>query len=100
VDFDTDKTFYTETMARLLTRQGRFDRAADVYRYLLEQTPHRKELERALADVLSAIPAESARWENAGGLIERWVTLMLRCKALRRLQQMQMCRNSSNRPGL
>ena len=98
MEFDNDKTFYTETMARLLTEQERYDSAAEVYRYLLEQAPHRKDLEEALDNVLSAIPEGVGNWETVSGLIERWITLTLRYKALRRLQQLAIRRTGGVRP--
>jgi hypothetical protein len=90
VEFETDKTFYTETMARLLTQQGRYDRAAEVYRYLWEQSPHRKDLGQALEQVLSCIPQGAEKRDVLSGLIKRWVTLMLRAKALRQLQNLSL----------
>lgn len=90
MEFETDKTFYTETMARLLTQQGRYDRAAEVYRYLLEQSPHRKDLGQALEQVLSCIPEGAEKREALSGLIKRWVTLMLRAKTLRQLQKLSL----------
>lgn len=99
MEFDNDKMFYTETMARLLTKQGRYDSAAEVYRYLLEQAPHRKDLEEALDNVLSLIPEGAGNWETVCGPIERWITLTLRYKALRRLQQLPIRRTGGDRPG-
>lgn len=87
---DDDKTFYTETMARLLTQQGRYQRAAEVYRYLLEQTPHRADLEKALATVLSLTPKGAENWGAVSGLVESWVTLMLKYKTLLRLQRLSI----------
>jgi predicted Zn-dependent protease len=99
VDFDTDKTFYTETMARLLFQQGRYNRAAEVYRYLLAETPHRKDLEQALNNALSAIPKATVRWERIQGLIECWVAQMLRYKVLRQLQNLSIRKVEEKRAG-
>ncbi|MBR9986189.1 MAG: hypothetical protein KFF68_09780 [Desulfosarcina sp.] len=82
-----DKTFYTVTMARVYADQGRYEEAARIYRYLLDQTPDRSDLRQALEAVTSKWPAPPAHWHDISGLIERWVRLMVRRNALRRLQQ-------------
>jgi Arc/MetJ-type ribon-helix-helix transcriptional regulator len=90
VQSNNDKTFYTETMARLLTRQGRYDSAAEVYHYLLERQPHRLDFKQALEEVLARIPQGADNWEAVSQRVDRWVTLMLRHKALRQLQQLSI----------
>ena len=81
-----DKTFYTVTMARVYAGQGRYDQAARIYRYLLDQTPDRSDLRQALAAVESMLPDTPDRLHDISELIERWVRLMVRRNALRRLQ--------------
>lgn len=98
MEFDDDKTFYTETMARLLCQQGQYDRAAEVYRYLLAQSPHRKDLEKELDTALCAKPKATIHRERIQELIERWVTQMLRYKALRQLQQLSIFKAADKRP--
>ena len=85
-----DKTFYTTTMARVLTNQGRYEAAAQIYRYLLEQTPERADLRMALAEVNAMLPAPPAQWAAVSDLIERWVRIMLRARELRRLQRIRV----------
>lgn len=82
-----DKTFYTVTMARVYANQGRYEEAARIYRYLLDQTPDRSDLRQALATVTSMMPEPPGQWDDISGLIERWVRLMVGRKELRRLQQ-------------
>ena len=82
-----DKTFYTVTMARVYADQGRYEEAARIYRYLLDQTPDRSDLRQALEAVTSQLPDIPGQWQDISGLIERWVRLMVRWNALRRLQQ-------------
>jgi hypothetical protein len=93
MDIDEDKTFYTATMARVLADQGRYAQAARIYRYLLDQTPDRVDLEQALNDVLSKLPGAAAQWEAVSDVIARWVRLMLRCKALRQIQHIRIPRD-------
>lgn len=97
--FDNDKIFYTETMARLLTRQGRYESAAEVYHHLLSQQPHRKDLRKALEEIVSLIPEGTENWEAASCLIDRWVTLMVRYNAFRQLKQRSISGAGDKRTG-
>ena len=82
-----DKTFYTVTMARVYADQGRYEEAARIYRYLLDQTPDRSDLRQALGAVTSLLPDTPNDWHDVSDLIERWVRLMVRQNALRHLQK-------------
>lgn len=90
MEMTNDKTFFTETMARLLMRQGSHDRAVEIYRYLVEKEPHREDLKKALEDVLAHIPDRSESWEAVSQLVEQWITLMLHYKSLRQLERMSI----------
>lgn len=93
---DSDKTFCTVTMARVYASQGRYAAAARIYRYLLDQTPDRTDLQQALSAVLSIMPDGPAQWKDISDLVERWVRLVLRCNALRRLQHIRIPVDGSN----
>lgn len=82
-----DKTFYTVTMARVYADQGKYEEAARIYRYLLDQTPDRSDLRQALEAVTSELPDTPGHRHDISGLIERWVRLTVRHNALRRLKQ-------------
>ena len=82
-----DKIFYTVTMARVYADQGKYAEAARIYRYLLDQTPDRSDLRQALEAVTSMLPDTPSDWNDVSELIERWVRLMIRRNALRRLQE-------------
>ncbi len=90
MDLYNDKTFYTATMARLLTQQGRYLRAAEVYRYLLHHQPDRRDLKDALDKLVPLISTGIEKWGSVTDLIERWVMLTLRYRALRRLQRLSI----------
>lgn len=90
MDILGDKTFYTETMARVYADQGRHAEAAGIYRYLLDQTPERSDLKQALDAVTSMLPDTPSQWHGVSDLIERWVRLMLRQNALRRLEKIRV----------
>jgi hypothetical protein len=87
MDNNEDTTFYTVTMARVYADQGRYEAAARIYRYLLDQTPDRSDLKQALDAVLAKLPDTPTQWAEVAGLVERWVKLMLRFNALRQLRQ-------------
>ena len=87
MEINGDKTFYTVTMARVYADQGRFEEAARIYRYLLDQTPDRSDLRQALGEVTSMLPDTPSDWDDVSDLIERWVRLMVRQNALRGLQK-------------
>lgn len=46
-----DDIFYTKTMAKVYADQGRLDQAAEIYRYLLDKEPQRRDLIDALAEI-------------------------------------------------
>ena len=84
---DEEKTFYTVTMAKVYADQGRYEAAARIYRYLLDRTPDRPDLQDALDDVLAKLPEAPGCWEDIAGTVERWIDLMLQSNALRRLER-------------
>jgi tetratricopeptide (TPR) repeat protein len=90
MDMDADRTFYTVTMARVYADQGRYEEAARIYRYLIDQTPDRADLRQSLDAVLSRMPETAGRWRDIAGLIERWVGLILRQNELRRLKRIRV----------
>ncbi|GAB6908042.1 conserved hypothetical protein [Desulfosarcina cetonica] len=87
---EEDKTFYTPTMARLYTDQGRFAAAARIYRYLLDQHPERGDLAEALAAVQARLPQTPDNWPSAASAIERWVRLLIFCRMLRQLSDIRL----------
>jgi tetratricopeptide (TPR) repeat protein len=70
MDVDGDKTFYTLTMARVYADQGQYEEAARIYRYLLDQTPDRKDLREALDAVTAMLPETSEPLQDLAGLVE------------------------------
>jgi len=84
---DEDKTFYTATMARVYAGQGRYDAAARIYRFLLEQAPDRTDLQRELNGVLSMMPAGRPQGQALSDLVQAWVRWMVRYQTLHRLQR-------------
>ncbi len=83
-----DPDFYTVTMARLYENQGLWDKAADIYRYLLKQEPDRKDFAEALLEV-------ETKMEEANGkkpidlvpLFQEWINLQLQYSRLQKLRR-------------
>jgi hypothetical protein len=82
-----DKEFETETMARIYTEQGHYDKAAAIYRRLLMQTPERDDLR----DRLESVEALQ-KTADTGGLADRvseWVQLLMKKKQIDRLRKLR-----------
>jgi hypothetical protein len=97
MDFEADDPFYTETMARLLAKQGRYDGAATIYRHLLAKAPDRTDLAVALQSVVAQMDDGAVAWSAVSGLVQRWITLMLRQNALQRLERLPIHRLRADR---
>ena len=83
-----DDIFYTKTMAKVYADQGRLDKAAEIYKYLLKEEPERQDLIDALAEV------DKKRNEKdptgLGRLFDTWIDLVLvhnRVQKLNRLKR-------------
>ena len=87
MEADADKTFYTATMARVLSNQGKYAEAARIYHHLLEQTPDDADLRKALDTLAPLVADEPSRWNEVATLVEQWVRLMLGQKVLRQYQK-------------
>ena len=87
---EDDKIFYTETMARVYENQGRYGAAARIYRYLLERSPDRKDLEAALAAAVARAPQEPDGWEPVAASIDQWIRFLLHRQTLRRLREIHL----------
>lgn len=82
-----NKVFYTKTMAQVYVDQGNWDKAAEIYRYLLEREPERRDFIDALSEI------EKNRLENnserLSGLFRKWVELSLKYNGLKKLKKLQ-----------
>ncbi len=75
---ENDAEFCTVTMARVYVKQGCLEKAANIYRHLLERTPDRPDLVEALSELEEKI--EAARKGRKGELIRlfrQWIELSL-----------------------
>ncbi len=81
-----DPLFYTETMARLLARQGKLREAAEIYRHLLAREGRRPEIRQALVALEGQMEkGRNAQQEATAEMFGRWVEMMLRLQNVRGL---------------
>ncbi len=83
-----DPDFYTVTMARVYENQFLWDKAAEIYQYLLKQEPERKDLAEALSKVERKIEgANHKKPDDLIPLFRDWINLLLQYRRLRELQR-------------
>ena len=90
--------FYTETMAKIFTDQGNLEKAADIYRYLLENDPDRKDI----FDKLFRINEQIAEKKNKSSdhiisLFREWINLALKYNNLQKLERLKKVCNPLGR---
>ena len=85
-----DNDFKTATMAKVYSRQGHYEKAAEIYKHLLECEPDRQDLTRALAEVEKKLhEKEKGSPEDIAALFSTWVDLTLRYKRMRYLRKIK-----------
>ena len=85
-----DQDFYTVTMARVYEDQGHWEKAAEIYRYLLKQEPERKDIADALVEAERRLDEEITKnADDLTPLIGEWIHLMFRYKRLQKLRQLK-----------
>jgi hypothetical protein len=80
----------TVTLARLFAAQGHWEKAAGIYRTLLQHEPDREDLAQALSAAeqqLAASGRESTH--DLVPLFRRWIDLLLKYDRLRKLQRLR-----------
>jgi tetratricopeptide (TPR) repeat protein len=75
-----DSEFETETMAQIYAAQGHYEKAAAIYRRLLDRAPDREEL-RSRLDAVEALRQRSGG-ERLSGQFSEWVRLLLKKKQI------------------
>jgi hypothetical protein len=71
-----DDVFYTRTMAKVYADQGNLLKAAEIYRYLLECEPERRNLMDALSEIEEKLNEKSP--DELIKLFNMWVDLLLK----------------------
>ncbi len=82
-----DDVFNTKTMAKVYAEQGNLGKAAEIYKYLLEQEPGRQDL----IDALSEIEKKdfNKNQENLSRLLSEWINLLLKYNGMQKLKKLQ-----------
>lgn len=85
---EKEETVFTATMAKIYAEQGHFEKAADIYRYLIATQKHEPDLPALLDAVEQKILAlKSDSEEKLSMLLEEWVWLLIRQKEIKQLQK-------------
>jgi len=77
--------FYTRTMAKVYIDQGNLLKAAEIYRYLLESEPERRDLKDALSEVERKLNEKSP--DDLIKLFNRWMDLLLKYNNVQKLMR-------------
>lgn len=81
-----DPLFFTETMARLLARQGKLQEAAEVYRHLLSENGADKEVWAAFTALEKQLCGKrNVHQRTVASLFTRWIELILRINSMQKL---------------
>ncbi len=82
-----DDVFYTKTMAKVYDDQGKYEKAARIYQYLLKREPGRQDLIDAISEL------EKKRFgnnlERPVALFIQWIDLLITSNGLKKLKQLQ-----------
>ena len=82
--------FYTETMAKIFTDQGSLEKAADIYRYLLENDPDRKDIFDKLFRINEQIAGKKKKSsDHIISLFREWINLALKYNNLQKLKRLK-----------
>jgi hypothetical protein len=82
-----DDVFNTKTMAKVYAEQGNLGKAAEIYKYLLEQEPGRQDLIDALSEIEKKYINKNQ--ENLSRLLSEWINLLLKHNGMQKLKKLQ-----------
>jgi hypothetical protein len=81
---------YTETMARVYAAQGHWEKAAEIYRFLLAAAPARKDFADALAEAEKKMnETRHKKPEQLVALFREWIELVFRHEKLLKLKKLR-----------
>jgi tetratricopeptide (TPR) repeat protein len=85
-----DNDFKTATMARVYSSQGHYEKAAEIYKHLLESEPDRQDLAMALDEVEKKLNKKTkGSNEDLAALFSTWVDFLLSYKRMRHLKKIK-----------
>ena len=80
----------TATLARVFAEQGHWEKAAEIYRNLLQHDPQREDLQRALAEAETGMrTAGRTSSQELASLFGEWIDLLLQYDRLRKLRRLR-----------
>lgn len=79
--------FYTKTMADVYADQGNWDKAAEIYSYLLGREPGRRDLIDALSEIENKRLAH--RSERLTRMLRTWIELSFKYNGMQKLKKIQ-----------
>ena len=82
-----DDVFYTKTMAKVYEDQGQYEKAARIYRHLLNREPNRKDISDALDELEKK--RSSGNWDGLIHLFVEWIDLLITSNEIKRLKKLQ-----------
>jgi len=82
-----DRVFYTRTMAKVYAGQGNLLKAAEIYRYLLEGEPERRDLMDELSEIEKKLSEKLG--DDLADLFGRWVDLLLKYHNVQKLVRLR-----------
>ena len=84
-----DRQHETLTMARLLSEQGHWQRAAEICRHLLQAQPGREDVAEVLAEAERRAQESSPETTSAlVPLFQKWIDLLFKFNRLRQLRRL------------
>jgi tetratricopeptide (TPR) repeat protein len=87
---ENEPDFYTATMAKVYADQGHWDKAVEIYRYLLKLEPDRNDYLEALAEANRQIQESgNLMADNLEPLFHQWFDLMFKYKNLQKLRRLK-----------
>jgi hypothetical protein len=87
---EKETDFYTATMSKVYADQGHWEKAAEIYRYLLKQEPERDDYLEALAEVEKKIISSGKKpADKLAPLFHQFFDLMLKSKNLQKLRKLK-----------
>ncbi len=82
-----DKAFYTKTMADIYVDQNNFEKAAEIYRYLIGHEPDNKDLTSALSAIEEQLDVQ--RSEDLALLFGNWIDLLFKQDMQKKLKKLK-----------
>ena len=82
-----DDLFYTRTMAKVYIDQGNLFKAVEIYRYLLESEPERRDLKDELSEIEKKLNEKSP--DDLTKLFNRWMDLLLKYHNVQKLLRLK-----------